>query len=353
MDEKFFDDKYDRLDNLTDLYNRDVIVEYVGKLISENKKFALIIIDLDNFKYINDGFGHLFGDHVLKQYADALRKIFKERGVLGRYGGDEFFGVLEDVEEYDDLWRFLHEILGTPNLLEDKKLRDMGLTCTIGSSRFPKDATKIDDLFELADKALYRGKMKGRNCFIIYLPEKHAHINLKTERDKVVSSMYLHSKVFNALSRTKNVATTIKETINFLGNYFMIDHLCLMDDKKLYCEYFHPLCKKHNHRVYDNSEIEKIINTNTGICNVNSIVQDMFTLSPVLKEMVNDGVYAIVYAKIAIYGKTFGYVRADCYENPRGRVWQSIDMDVLLNLAHILALELYYQHLELDELSEE
>ena len=348
MDEKFFDDKYDRLDNLTDLFNRDVIVEYVGKLISENKKFALIIIDLDNFKYMNDGYGHLFGDRVLKQYADALRKIFK-----GRYGGDEFFGVLEDVEEYDDLWRFLHEILGTPNLLEDRKLRDMGLTCTIGSSRFPKDATKIDDLFELADKALYRGKMKGRNCFIIYLPEKHANINLKTERDKVVSSMYLHSKVFNALSRTKNVATTIKETINFLGNYFMIDHLCLMDDKKLYCEYFHPLCKNHNHRVYDNSEIEKIINTNTGICNVNSIVQDMFTLSPVLKEMVNDGVYAIVYAKIAIYGKTFGYVRADCCENPRGRVWQSIDMDVLLNLAHILALELYYQHLELDELSEE
>ena len=123
MDEKFFDDKYDRLDNLTDLFNRDVIVEYVGKLISENKKFALIIIDLDNFKYINDGYGHLFGDHVLKQYADALKKIFKERGVLGRYGGDEFFGVVEDVEEYDDLWRFLHEILGTPNLLEDKKLR--------------------------------------------------------------------------------------------------------------------------------------------------------------------------------------------------------------------------------------
>ena len=95
-----------------------------------------------------------------------------------------------------------------------------------------------------------------------------------------------------------------------------------------------------------------IINNNTGICNLNSIAQDSINVSPILREMLQDGVYAIFYAKISIYGKDFGYVRADCCENPRGRVWQNIDMDVLLNLAQILALELYYQHLELEDLSE-
>lgn len=340
------------LDPLTKIYARDRIVSYVEKMISENRKFALIVLDLDNFKYINDGYGHLFGDNVLINYAEALTKLFEGKGIVGRYGGDEFFGVLNDVEEYDDVWRFLHDILGVPNYLSDKKLRELGITCTIGCARFPKDATKIDELFNLADKALYRGKMKGRNCFIIYLPEKHANINLKTERDKVVSSMYLHTKVFNSLCKARNLKTGIKEIINYLGNYFMIDHLCLMNDNGLYNEYYYPLCQKKKLKPFNHESIEKIINFNSDICHINSIAQVLYKDS-FFEEMLNDGVYAVCFTKISVFGKDFGYVRADILDNPRGRIWQNLDLDILLNFAHILAICLYYQHMDLDDLDEE
>lgn len=338
------------LDSLTKIYTRDVIVSHVDKLISENRKFALIVIDLDNFKYINDGYGHLFGDNVLLHYATALTKIFEGRGILGRYGGDEFFGVLEDFKDYDDTWRFLHDILSVPNNLGDEKLNQLGITCTIGCARFPKDATKIDDLFNLADKALYRGKMKGRNCFIIYLPEKHANINLKTERDKVVSSTYLHTKVFNSLCKNNNLKSGVKEIINYLGNYFMIDHLCLMNDKGLYSEYFYPLSEKRELKPYKSEYVEKMINFNSDICHINSTAQILYR-DEFCQEMLNDGVYAVCFTKISVYGKDFGYVRADIIDNPRGRIWQNLDLDILLNFAHILAISLYYQQLELEDLA--
>ena len=353
MDKEFFALKEGKRDALTGLYSRDVIVDYVDKLISENKQFALVILDLDNFKYINDGYGHLFGDHVLVEYAKALEKVFKDRGVVGRYGGDEFIGVCEDVQEYNDIWQFLHDALALPKLLADKKLREMSITCTLGSSRFPLDATSLDGLFELADKALYRGKMKGRNCFIIYLHEKHANINLKTERDKVVSSMYLHSKVFNAVSRTKNIGSGLQEAMNFLGNYFMIDHLCLADDKNLYFEYIHPLCKKTDYIKVASKDIELLLNESIGIAYINSIAEDLRTNKTILKRILDDGIYSVFFCKIEVYGKHFGYVRADVCTNPRGRIWQNLDIDVLLNLAHVLALELYYQHLEIEDLLEE
>lgn len=351
MVNEIYEEKNDKLDELTGVLKREYVIEYMSKLIGSNKKFALMIMDLDNFKYINDGYGHLFGDHVLAQFGEALKELMEGHGIIGRYGGDEFIGIWEDCEDYDDVWQNLHTTLGTPNMLADKKLVEMGITVTIGCSRFPKDATDMDGIFELADKALYRGKMKGRNCFIIYLPEKHANINLKTERDKIVSSMYLHSKVFNALTKSKKIKNGVKETINFLGNYFMIDHLCLTDDNGLYCEYFHPLCKKRDFKLYKKAEIGGIINTSLNMFYLNSTAQDVGD-KKVVKDMLENAIYSVIYCEVAVYGKFFGYIRADVAENPRGRVWQNLDMDVLLNFAHVLAIELYYQHMDLADLDD-
>lgn len=353
MYEEFFEENITKIDTLTGLYNREVVVEYIDKLISENKKFALIMLDLDNFKYINDDYGHLFGDHVLIEYAKALKKYFDGKGIVGRYGGDEFIGVADGIEEYDDLWQFLHSLLGISNNLADAKLNEMSITCSVGSARFPKDATSLDNLFELADKALYRGKMKGRDCFIIYLHEKHANINLKTERDKVVSSMYLHSKVFNSICKNTNSKSGLQEAINFIGNYFMIDHLCLTCNGKMYYDYFYPICKKREFLSVNEADIKNIINENTGICYINSLANEVSSGKiTFLKRLLDDGIYSFFFCKIAVYGKTFGYVRADITENPRGRIWQNLDIDVLLNLAHILALELYYREKEIDTLED-
>ena len=337
-------------DELTGLFRRDALSAYMDKLTRDEIPFSFVILDIDNFKTINDSYGHQIGDYALKLVADSLKAVVGDKGVVGRFGGDEFIFVFPELVEYDDVWHMLLNILQSAYELRIPDT-EVKITYTAGVSRYPLDTDNIDVLLNLADKALYRGKVKGRNCFIIYLPEKHANINLKTERDKIVSSMYLHSKVFNALTKSKKIKNGVKETINFLGNYFMIDHLCLTDDNGLYCEYFHPLCKKRDFKLYKKAEIGGIINTSLNMFYLNSTAQDVGD-KKVVKDMLENAIYSVIYCEVAVYGKFFGYIRADVAENPRGRVWQNLDMDVLLNFAHVLAIELYYQHMDLADLDD-
>ena len=349
MEMEFFKDKKNMVDDLTKVYTREVIREYIDKLIGENKSFSLCILDLDNFKYINDGYGHQFGDRVLISVANNIKKLLGDRGVVGRFGGDEFLIVLDNITDYDEVWDIWHTLLGSTSNLDDDELNNLNMTVTMGASRFPKDSTNINGLFELADKALYRGKMKGRNCFIIYLPEKHATINLKTERDKVVSSMYLHAKVFNTLVRNTPLKSNLEEIINYLGNYFMIDHLCLCDNEKMYFNYYHPICKKRDFKLVDCKEILKMLNHQTAIFSKNTITGK--ETDKASQEIFAQNIYSALYIEIQAYGKHYGYVRADIINNPRGRIWQNTDMDILLNLAHTLALVLYKDNKELKDLN--
>ena len=90
---QFFKDKKTMLDNLTGIYIRDVITEYMHYLVDNNIPFTFSILDIDNFKTINDNHGHLVGDEILKINAINLEKMCSGRGVVGRYGGDEFIFV--------------------------------------------------------------------------------------------------------------------------------------------------------------------------------------------------------------------------------------------------------------------
>ncbi|MBR6071450.1 MAG: GGDEF domain-containing protein [Acholeplasmatales bacterium] len=345
--EEFFDDKYDKTDELTKVYNREVIFSYMELLVSKNIPFCLCILDVDNFKYVNDGHGHKVGDRALYEISRRMEKIIGDIGVVGRYGGDEFLVVVPKIVEYDDVWSVWHELIECPRKLKSKDLNDLNMTVTMGSSRFPKDSTNIDGLFELADKALYRGKMKGRNCFIIYLAEKHANINLKTERDKVMSSTYIYATIYKKATQG-DIRQGIIDSMNSLGSFFMIDHLCISTNKELLFEYFHPICKKKDFRTIPSELMYKHINNHTGIFYRNSI--DEYFNKELAYELRSQGIYSSFWVEIKAHDKSFGFVRADITENPSGRIWQNLDMDVLLNFANTLALELYYQNINLDDL---
>ncbi len=349
MNKEFFKDKQEQVDELTGLYRRDVIIQYIDNLISNNKPFSFAILDIDNFKYVNDDHGHLFGDEVLKAIAKKVQQELDNIGVVGRYGGDEFLIILENIVDYNAIWEIYHTLLSVSSNTGDEKIDELNITVTIGSSRFPKDATSIDGLFELGDKALYRGKMKGRNCFIIYLPEKHANINLISSRDRIVSSMYLHTRVYNGITNSKEFSKGITDTINYLGNYFMIDHLCIQTDDKLYFEYFHPLCRKKDFKALTSVLLTKYVNPTIGIYYRNTFLYGELA-SPIDKSSLEEGIYSSAYIELRFKNKLFGYVRADITENVRGRIWQNLDLDVLLTLAHTLAQELYYKNIKVEDI---
>ncbi|MGM9972076.1 MAG: GGDEF domain-containing protein [Anaeroplasmataceae bacterium] len=327
---KNYDDSY-CYDSLTKLYNRQIIEEYASMLIEKNISFSLVIIDIDNFKYVNDSYGHIQGDKVLVSVADSILNTIGDHGIVGRYGGDEFIAVIDAVE-YEDLWNLLHDLAFGVNYIKNEELPSLMLSITIGTSRFPLNSNKYEDLFEFADKALYRGKMKGRNCFIIYLPEKHANIDLKTQKDKSFSSMYLHAKVFNFLT-VDDLNSGISNLFKYLVDYLMLDHICI-NTSKLEYSFNHKLCNQEFEII--NTDLIKSISDNSGLV-YNNFVDAQMTNKELKETLLKQNIHACCFIKIEAYGKYYGYLRADSLSG-NGRIWQTSELDLLVTAAKTIAI---------------
>lgn len=170
------------VDSLTGLVSRRYIISLIQSLVDNKVPFSLALLDLDNFKFINDTYGHKIGDGVLSAMSKDLIRYLGNYGIAGRYGGDEFLIINFRDRTYDDLKSFYMGLYSNYNVLRKNiYLGDCEpfLTGTIGSAVYPTDAPDYETLFNLVDKALYRGKTKGRNCYIIYVEEKHKGIKIK------------------------------------------------------------------------------------------------------------------------------------------------------------------------------
>ncbi len=343
MDISFFKNKNNyRYDELTDIYDRYAINSYMDELVSKKTPFSFVILDIDNFKFVNDNYGHLVGDEVLKIVAKSIEKECEDFGVVGRYGGDEFIFVFPNVQEYEDIWKCALKILKSTVDLEIPMAKDLNISYTMGCSRFPLDTTNLDELFELADKALYRGKLKGRNCFIVYLPEKHKDIDVLNHRDKVYSPLYINNKFYTSLITNRSFEEGIKDSLSFLGATLMIDHICIERDGQLNYEYFHPLSKKFGgYEAFGYDTIMKDIDVN-GLFYVNVTKgiydNDNIALGKKYKEQ---GIYSSFLAEIKAYEFHYGFLRCDMVAVDTGRIWQQTDLVTLVHLANVLGLLFY------------
>lgn len=163
------------IDYLTGLYNKKAITEYVKKEIDNNphKVLNLCIVDIDNFKQINDILGHAYGDKILKEVADIILKVLGKDGVAGRIGGDELLMTIENVEERTDLRVYLKAIR---ERVEASHMDENGfpqVTVSMGIATFPLYVKSYDELFNLADRMLRRAKSRGKNRYVIYNPDIH------------------------------------------------------------------------------------------------------------------------------------------------------------------------------------
>lgn len=162
-------------DQLTKLLNKQTFQNYVIQICdnaSPTERFAFIILDLDNFKGVNDTLGHIFGDKVLANVGDILRRNFS-RDLCGRLGGDEFAIFIKIPSTYNyDVNKYIAEkcmnICTEFNNNYTGQNNDYKVSASIGVSVFPNDATTFSDLYSLADKALYKSKHKGKDTYTIY-----------------------------------------------------------------------------------------------------------------------------------------------------------------------------------------
>ena len=341
MHEEFFSTTKIEYDELTGLYDRHVVTSYMDYLLTKNIPFTFAILDIDNFKFINDTYGHLNGDEVLKVVAKSIQEESKDFGIVGRYGGDEFIFIFPEKSEYNEVWHCGLKILKSTMDLYVKALPDTTITYTMGISRSPIDSTNSDELFELADKALYRGKIKGRNCFIIYLPEKHKNIDVLNKRDKIYSPTYLNNKVYNLLIGSKDLDSAIQNAISFIGSSLMIDHICFEVGNELKYHYYHPLSKKFDgYEPFGADAILPQMDSNGFF--LQNVIKSKYNETNVLYEKFNkQSIYSSVICQVKAPGYQFGFLRAEMTAVDTGRIWQQQDLVVLINFSNLLGLLLY------------
>lgn len=158
-------------DSLTNLYNKAVTKELIDEFLSsEDGKgiHALFLIDIDNFKAINDNLGHSFGDIVISTMADKLSQFFRTSDVVGRIGGDEFLIFMKNVADRSVISQKAEEICITFHDLLKSISGKVEMSLSVGICILPEDGASFDEIYDKADIALYVSKNKGKNTFTFY-----------------------------------------------------------------------------------------------------------------------------------------------------------------------------------------
>ncbi|MBF0109431.1 MAG: EAL domain-containing protein [Magnetococcales bacterium] len=175
-------------DNLTKLPNRTLFMDRLNRELIRAKRaksrVALMFIDLDRFKWVNDTLGHAAGDELLREVSARLKKSLRQSDTVARMGGDEFTAILPDMARGPHAERVAAEILRQltmPFILEGQEAFISG---SLGISVFPDDATELETLLKNADTAMYRAKTEGRNAYRFFTPDMHAEALERMELEK-------------------------------------------------------------------------------------------------------------------------------------------------------------------------
>lgn len=253
----------------TGLYNKRAIHEYAMEKTQEGKALYLAMMDVDDFKKVNDSFGHMFGDEVLSKVSEIMRAVIDSRGMVGRFGGDEFMLVLDGVSSEEELRRIFKTI--SKNIQwEYQDIKDtMAITTSCGVAKFPDDAANFEDLFKKADKALYVAKAKGKNRYIIYDEAKHgavedAAISERSIGIKAIASDDKKAAVMSdcVLMLNTNGFAAFDEVMEKLRSYLDIDGIAVYAGSDLHrvsmsgryinpIETFACICSENSQKQFD------------------------------------------------------------------------------------------------------
>ncbi|MCU1399219.1 MAG: diguanylate cyclase/phosphodiesterase with and sensor(s), partial [Acidimicrobiales bacterium] len=162
-------------DELTGLPNRAHFLEQLRRRLdgAEVGSIAVLFIDLDNFKVVNDSLGHAAGDELLRGMSERLRSVVRDRDMLGRFGGDEFIVMLDGLQmdvSPADIAERLREAICQPMMVDGAELFVSG---SIGITYADRPGVTADDLLRDADAAMYRAKARGRDCIETFAPGTH------------------------------------------------------------------------------------------------------------------------------------------------------------------------------------
>ena len=216
-------------DALTGLYNKGATMQLIQNALEDSKKDtlnALMIIDLDNFKEVNDLMGHAQGDQVLVDTAAALNDIFKGGDIVGRIGGDEFVVFMKNLNAISNADILANKVVRNVNFSFDYENRQINVTCSVGIAIFPYHGRDYDELFHKADKAVYTAKANGKCGYRIYdaATTMVYHATRKNTEYNPEKGMEMNRSiedlVMQVLFEDKNMESALKSAIELITSEY-------------------------------------------------------------------------------------------------------------------------------------
>ncbi|MFI3230916.1 MAG: diguanylate cyclase [bacterium] len=230
-DQKILQEQAKR-DLLTGFYNKIYTEVEVNKLvaISDMNEHVLFIVDLDNFKAINDNLGHHFGDFVLKEVATDIRKCFRKNDILGRIGGDEFIIAMKNSSDVDIASEKATQLCNILQKTYYSNDTSYSISASIGVALCPEDGTNFEDLYKKADKALYASKNFGKNTYTIYNKKSIKtsnsvipNLNKNPKKRNILLDFEVLDKSFSYLYESEDVPNAVEKVLEYLCNYYKVD----------------------------------------------------------------------------------------------------------------------------------
>ncbi len=342
-------------DALTDLLNKESSQRLTEEHLAENTDgqiSALIIIDLDNFKNVNDRYGHLFGDEVLSRISREIGRLFRSTDVVGRIGGDEFMVFTPNISDCKLISERCETLIKTTSGLFEGHMQELGLSCSIGIAFSPEHGTAYTELFRHADIALYRAKHLGKNRAVVYealfqMPTFSSEISQRIDSDDSPwNNSNLPSFAFDLLYESGDMITTINHLISIVGTQMNVSRVYIFENNadNTECSNTFEWCNegisaeidslKHVSYITDIPGYENHFNEH-GIFYCSNIE----TLPIGEREILQaQGIKAILQCAIRDGGKFRGYVGFD--DNISTRLWTKEQVDVLNFLSRIMSIYL-------------
>lgn len=153
------------IDPLTSVFNKETTQKLIDQKLKNHEHFCFLILDVDDFKSVNDNYGHAVGDKVLKNLSDLFKNHFRQTDIVGRIGGDEFIILIEDEHIAESR---IQSLLQKVNALKIEELQGFKLSISVGMAFAPSNGTTFMELYRHADHALYQTKRTGKNNYKIY-----------------------------------------------------------------------------------------------------------------------------------------------------------------------------------------
>ncbi len=343
-------------DALTRLLNKSSTQQLAAEYLNQRSGdtlAALLVLDLDNFKTINDTYGHLYGDAVLSQLGACLKKLFRAHDIIGRIGGDEFAILMKDIPSKDLLVKRCDALQDAAHHLLSGLTPELEVSCSIGAALAPLHGTDYSALFRHADEALYSAKRRGKNTYVIY-DQKDAldsryngtlrdMTRIDSDEQPGLANSSFARFIFRRLYEATDVEEAVDELLSYIGQQFNVSRVYIFENNadNTACSNTFEWCNEGITPEIDNLQNISYLEDIPGWFHLfdergTFYCTDVTSLAPHFRAILEpQGIKSMLQCAILDRGVFRGYVGFDeCVNN---RLWNQEQIDLLQFLSEVLS----------------